>query len=177
MLICKKCESEFPFHVVIDGVKRNLKGRSYCLSCSPFGQMNRRTLMNHEGTKKKCSRCHETKDRSDFHIKTVERTVAWCKVCNISATLTAKRRLKIRAIVYKGGSCLECGRMPHPASMHFHHREGETKLFKLSDARGWSQRFQDELDKCDLTCANCHAKHHAGNGWGELLAEAGLETH
>lgn len=37
MKVCEKCGKEFPFLVMIDGVKRNLKSRKHCLDCVPFG--------------------------------------------------------------------------------------------------------------------------------------------
>lgn len=37
MKICEKCGKEFPTYVEIDGVKRNIHKRKYCLDCSPFG--------------------------------------------------------------------------------------------------------------------------------------------
>lgn len=45
MKICEKCGKEFPFLVMIDGVKRNLKSRKHCLDCVPFG--------THSGGRKK----------------------------------------------------------------------------------------------------------------------------
>ena len=37
MKICKKCGNHFGPTIVIDGKRRSLTGRSYCLDCSPFG--------------------------------------------------------------------------------------------------------------------------------------------
>lgn len=41
---CEKCGKDFPTWIKIDGVKRNLHSRKYCLECSPFGKHNRKQL-------------------------------------------------------------------------------------------------------------------------------------
>ena len=62
--------------------------------------------------------------------------------------------------------CSHCGE-DHPACLQFHHQVPTTKERSVSDAvrRGWSQaRIERELAKCEVLCANCHAKHHAREG-------------
>jgi hypothetical protein len=44
MPTCKRCQRPFPTWTTIGGKKRNLQGRSYCLSCSPFKAHNTRKL-------------------------------------------------------------------------------------------------------------------------------------
>jgi len=41
MPICRMCHGEFKNWIEIDGVKRNLCNRKYCLECSPWGIKNR----------------------------------------------------------------------------------------------------------------------------------------
>jgi hypothetical protein len=67
---------------------------------------------------------------------------------------------------YLGGSCQVCGEN-HPAACQFHHRDPSTKLFNittkilvLTKKYPWDM-IEAELDKCDLLCGNCHAKHHS----------------
>lgn len=43
---CEKCGGYFPFLVEINGKKRNLKNRKYCLVCSPFGLHNTKNLVD-----------------------------------------------------------------------------------------------------------------------------------
>jgi hypothetical protein len=55
--------------------------------------------------------------------------------------------------------CMDCGiRYPYWV-MQFDHRPGTVKLFQIADVHliGSVSRLLDELDKCDLVCANCHA--------------------
>jgi hypothetical protein len=61
---------------------------------------------------------------------------------------------------------LVCNRCPesHPACLQFHHSDPGEKEIAVADAlrRGWGrERILDELAKCEVLCANCHAKHHA----------------
>jgi hypothetical protein len=71
-----------------------------------------------------------------------------------------KRRLelKFKAHKYKGGKCEECGFKGLPASFDFHHIDPKTKSFSISSdphTRSW-EKLKEELDKCQLLCANCH---------------------
>ena len=55
--------------------------------------------------------------------------------------------------------CSECGQFVDPSALDFHHRERETKRFDLS--RGLAGNYsistlQEEIDKCDALCSNCH---------------------
>lgn len=70
-----------------------------------------------------------------------------------------KSRLELREWLdsLKGGPCLDCGGAFPPKVLEFDHR-GD-KLFNISDAAsmGWSRnRILQEIEKCDLVCANCH---------------------
>lgn len=82
---------------------------------------------------------------------------------------TRKRYLRLRCWLWefkKTLSCIRCGE-DHPACLVFHHREGELKLFEISlgPSRGFAtQRMLAEIAKCDVLCANCHAKHHFSRG-------------
>lgn len=61
-----------------------------------------------------------------------------------------------------GLSCQECGES-HPATLQFHHRDPAEKELSIAGAMsmGWSKkRVLSEIDKCDVLCANCHAKKH-----------------
>ena len=36
MLVCQKCNKEFPGWVMVNGERKSLRGRKYCLKCSPY---------------------------------------------------------------------------------------------------------------------------------------------
>ena len=69
--------------------------------------------------------------------------------------------LKLKAIAYKGGKCVKCGYNKCYASLVFHHRDPKIKEMGWSflKKRSWGKIIQ-ELDKCDLVCANCHGEIH-----------------
>lgn len=79
---------------------------------------------------------------------------------------------KVECVAYLGGVCTACGREGHPVVMQFHHRNPENKLFTIASklSNGWNlDRLKDELDKCDLVCANCHQYIHWSKNNSDLL--------
>lgn len=72
------------------------------------------------------------------------------------------RRIKVKAIEYKGGACTSCGYDKHPAALQFHHVDPSQKDAKWNQVRTRSwDKITHELDKCILLCANCHFILHA----------------
>lgn len=43
-LDCKNCDNKFPSVMNIDGERKNLHGRKYCLECSPYKEWNRNKI-------------------------------------------------------------------------------------------------------------------------------------
>ena len=72
------------------------------------------------------------------------------------------RRIKVKAIEYKGGACCFCGYKGHPAALQFHHEDPLQKdvAWNKLRLRSWD-KITYELDKCVLLCANCHAVVHS----------------
>jgi Fe-S oxidoreductase len=60
-------------------------------------------------------------------------------------------------------SCQYCGETC-PQALDFHHRDPATKRFNLSaQLESFSRKsIEAEIAKCDVVCANCHRKLHAG---------------
>lgn len=55
--------------------------------------------------------------------------------------------------------CCDCGQSFHPYCMDFDHRDPKLKKFTIGCAVVSSKRWADileEIDKCDVVCANCH---------------------
>jgi hypothetical protein len=68
-----------------------------------------------------------------------------------------KVQAKVREIKLKTG-CKSCGFNFHSAALEFHHREPEKKKFRLSESRNYSiKAVMEEISKCGVMCANCHA--------------------
>lgn len=73
------------------------------------------------------------------------------------------QKAKEKAVEYKGGACKLCGYKRCIASLDFHHRDPSTKKFGISQSKGRSwDKIKEELDKCDLLCANCHREVECG---------------
>lgn len=58
----------------------------------------------------------------------------------------------------KNKLCKDCNQSFHFSAMHFDHKENN-KLANVSNLihRGSKKAILDEISKCDLVCANCHA--------------------
>lgn len=73
-----------------------------------------------------------------------------------------RRRLKQKAVDYKGGKCERCNYNKCIAALEFHHTDPEKKDFSISSGghtRAWD-KVKEELDKCILVCSNCHKEIH-----------------
>jgi hypothetical protein len=73
-----------------------------------------------------------------------------------------RRRLKLRAIEYKGGKYQNCNYNKCVAALEFHHVDPTEKDFGLAQSgitKSW-EKMKIELDKCILVCANCHREIH-----------------
>lgn len=70
-----------------------------------------------------------------------------------------RRKIKTMALEYKGGKCQLCGYDKCRRALGFHHLNPKTKKFTIGTghSRSW-KRVKEELDKCILVCANCHAE-------------------
>lgn len=163
---CRQCHVEFPNHACIDGKKRNLQRRKFCLICSPFGMHNTsmktplspkrgprptvRIRPRVTGVDDECRVCGVTLRR---------RRGGRCAACN---TLVRRYRCKLAAVTLLGGKCASCGWAGHPAGFQFHHRDPSLKEFQIGNVanRRWAFVLK-ELEKCVLLCATCHQIKHS----------------
>ena len=159
MKICKNCKKEFSTRVIIEGKKRNISNRRYCLECSPFGKHNTRILepdrkrnsSKGEGKKKICIKCN-----NDF-VSYANRNI--CGTCKVTESRRKKKRLLVE---YKGGNCKICGYKKCQRSLSFHHLNPEIKESTISHNSWGLERCKKEVDKCILVCSNCHGEIHEG---------------
>jgi DNA-directed RNA polymerase subunit M/transcription elongation factor TFIIS len=75
------------------------------------------------------------------------------------------RRSEVRAWINDYKRTLRCGRcgFSHPAALQFHHTDSSTKKFEIGSAVGLLKtvkQVQEEIQKCEVICANCHMVHH-----------------
>lgn len=106
-----------------------------------------------------CPRCKQNKEITEFYKKRAkEGHSSYCKPCSTSQATDRQREFKRKAVEYKGGKCSRCGYCKCINALEFHHRIPSEKSFAISLARktSFNQTILDELDKCDILCANCH---------------------
>lgn len=158
---CLKCGSAFANAAWVDGRRKNLQNRRYCLACSPFGSHNTRRA----GERRRSELTGLTCDRCGRALTTTQQKGRACWNC-YHAARSARQLDRAYAIV--GETCWRCGYGRGRGGrrlLDFHHVDRATKAFGL-DARhvvnlAWS-RVTAELRKCVLLCANCHRECEAG---------------
>jgi hypothetical protein len=74
----------------------------------------------------------------------------------VAARYEERRKLIDEIKVSRG--CYDCGYKTHPAALQFDHINAGGKSFKIAAGmmRNW-ERILEEISKCVVRCANCHA--------------------
>jgi hypothetical protein len=111
---------------------------------------------------KVCFKCKIEKSLTDFYISKSGKT-AYCKSCTTKVCTDRKRKFKELCLNYKGSRCERCGYNKCNRALHFHHLDPKQKDFEISEHKSFilSEKVKEELDKCILVCANCHAEIHS----------------
>lgn len=93
-----------------------------------------------------------------------------CGSCN---TKIRRYRAKTAAIRYLGGKCRDCGWHGNQAALQFHHTDPAKKEFIIGNVanKNWNL-IKNELKKCIILCANCHAIKHSTKNETKFLQEA-----
>lgn len=153
MPTCRQCNASFPIIMIIDGKRRNLCNRKFCLDCSPFGAHNTSTKVEHDGACV-CTKCDRkfTFDRKKGHRRAI------CNTCLVNSRRPIAKKW---AVTFKGGSCLICSYSKCMSALDFHHLDPAAKEQEISDMYLASRsRLQAELEKCVLLCNRCHSEVH-----------------
>lgn len=127
---------------------------------------------------KTCTKCKKKKSLIKFSKRYSTKNVynSWCKTCHKLYTTAYYKKHKYkwknrksvyRATIYaefkkmkESAPCKDCGLFYQACVMDFDHRDPNKKLFNIGSAMydnsfGW-RKIQDEIEKCDLVCSNCH---------------------
>lgn len=127
---------------------------------------------------KNCTKCKTDKALSEFSKRTAssDGLNSWCKKCkragdrstyNSSPSrklyITSHRkehRLVIRQFIYDylhSHPCVDCGN-DNPIVLQFDHRDADLKINNVSHMiDSLLPAVVEEIAKCDVRCANCHA--------------------
>jgi hypothetical protein len=79
-----------------------------------------------------------------------------------------RERIKLELLALRGGKCTACGYSKAASALCFHHRNPDEKEINISGMRLISiprKKLEEEVNKCDVYCLNCHAELHDREGW------------
>lgn len=129
-----------------------------------YGLSSKLSIFNTGGCGKRkicfCKECGET-DPEKFYIGGSKRIKCRCRSCHNQIQIDRFRDYKRQAVEYKGGKCSICGYNKCLAALEFHHNDPSQKDINWRKMRNWVfEKIKEELDKCDLVCANCHREIH-----------------
>lgn len=139
---------------------------------------------------KKCSQCNVIKHLDEYHSKNKTGIKkAYCKDCAkeyrrryyqanrdkaIKYALQSNKKKKEQSRLYvleylKTHSCVDCGEND-PIVLEFDHRNPKEKNRNISNlilAKVSLKKLREEIEKCDVRCANCHRRKTASqfNWW------------
>ena len=150
---CEKCQVRFPNSIKLDGKRRNLQNRKYCLDCSPFGKHNTKNFASVIKTLQLCRVCGRNYQGGKGKYSQI------CPSCRVTQI---RQKNKKQAVALMGGKCIICGYDKCIASLTFHHIKPDEKELEISSSSiAWS-RIEEELKKCILVCNRCHVEIHRG---------------
>lgn len=145
---------------------------SKCNSCGETNQF--KLTFHHINMNEKEFEIADFDDRRWSKIKKeIDKCELLCHNChyekhyNERIHIDFRRKNKLIYLEYASLSCIKCGYDKCPASLSFHHRNPEEKLFTIGSLSGkikslleLDEFIKSEIDKCDVLCSNCHALEH-----------------
>ncbi len=117
-----------------------------------------------------CKHCNTKKPLADFgrNGKTPKGRLKYkpeCRSCTNKIDYP-KRNARFKLLLKRVFGKLECQRCGYDkclAALDCHHRDPTEKEYSPSTLKNYTESIIiNELNKCDLLCANCHREHHAG---------------
>lgn len=79
-----------------------------------------------------CTKCKVEKPASEFYFRKTRGTLhSHCKECLNKGTVERVRKVKEKAVEYKGGKCEKCGLIDHQSVYDFHHIDPSKKDFQI----------------------------------------------
>jgi hypothetical protein len=172
---CAKCGSTKP-HDAFPNRASSADGKySYCKSCAQADNRRRYYAKREDILRRERERrAADPEGRARANARAAERYRAdpgaarararrWAEQHPVEhatrkARDSAKSRAKLDAL--KAHPCVDCNVQYPPAVMQFDHVRG-VKSYNIGVGAMRKPTLEDELAKCELRCANCHAIRHA----------------
>ena len=112
---------------------------------------------------KVCTSCNQELPVEKFKKRAgrqVETRYSMCNRClyvKYTRPLVEQKTKEIHEYQLEKG-CMDCGYNLHPAALEFDHVNG-VKLFNIGEkiSNNSREKLWEEIAKCDVVCANCHA--------------------
>jgi len=111
-----------------------------------------------------CRSCQRLKEEEDFYLRAdgIKRFNK-CKSCISKETAEQKRKIYEWVDKYKSShGCNVCGTTDERC-LQLHHKDSSTKKHSVATLIGKGYIFRtvkEEVEKCEVLCANCHSIHH-----------------
>lgn len=113
---------------------------------------------------KTCTSCGISQPESKFKSRAGRQAGQRFSMCNRCLYVRytrpgAEKKTEIVQAIKVERGCADCGYREHPAALEFDHRPGEEKSFNIGEKMGCYSltRIMEEIAKCEVVCANCHA--------------------
>ena len=111
---------------------------------------------------KLCQKCLIEKSDKEFHKTKLNKSglYSYCRSCELKRTNERRYENKVKIFNYlKEHPCIDCGNS-NPLVLEFDHRQKkESRKHSLNEMVNnrvsWKRVFE-EIQKCDVRCANCH---------------------
>ncbi len=154
MKTCLNCNKEFHGYAMVEGKKKALYSRKYCLECSPWGSHRTRPFdwVPMENKEIHCERC----GKKYLYKRHSHMSRFMCSSCSANKKRLTKR---YQIISERGGKCERCGYSKCLSALEFHHNNASEKEM-LVTGNFSMERLRGEAKKCTLLCANCHREEH-----------------
>lgn len=154
--LCTMCRIEKSIENFYESGKRKSRLNKRCADCI------RESHNPNSDAFKRCTTCAEIKSFDQFwnETNTPSRKRGMCRDCSLERARNANDIYKTWLDAFKDNPCTDCGRRYPPHIMHWDHLPGTkkvTSIGRLKSARAKKEVVLEELAKCELVCANCHA--------------------